>query len=159
MKVYNQDKTKILEEYDLTKGYLKDDKLIHHYDEIPFIEEQGHYETIREYANGGKDVEWVVDVKGQEYQPARDEEENIYVYIPYTENELLKIKNERRISELRNYLNNVWSWQMERYNAEKVEIELGIREENNFTINLEELIISRKNVVDEINKLEEELKK
>lgn len=26
------------------------------------VEEQGHYETICEYPNGGKDVEWVVDV-------------------------------------------------------------------------------------------------
>ena len=95
MKVYNKDKTEILEKYDLTKGYLKDDTLIRHYDEIPYVEEQGHYETIREYANGGKDVEWVVDVKGQKYQPARDEEENIYVYIPYTENELNEIKKDR----------------------------------------------------------------
>ena len=95
MKVYNQDKTKILEEYDLELGNLKDDKLINHYDEIPFIEEKGHYETIREYENGGKDVEWVVDAKGQEYQPARDEEEKIYVYIPYTENELNEIKKDR----------------------------------------------------------------
>ena len=95
MKVYNQDKTNILEEYDLTKGYLKDDKLIHHYDEIPFIEEKGHYETIREYANGGKDVEWVVDVKGQEYHPSRDEEEKIYVYIPYTSIELEEIRKNK----------------------------------------------------------------
>ena len=31
MKVYNQEKTKILEEYDLSKGYLKEDILVTHY--------------------------------------------------------------------------------------------------------------------------------
>lgn len=95
MKVYNKDKTIELTEYDLEKGYLKDDILITHYDEVPYVEEKGHYETIREYSNGGKDVEWIIDVKGQEYQPARDEEENIQVYIYYTEDELLKIKKNK----------------------------------------------------------------
>ena len=81
MKVYNKDKTKILTEYDLEKGYLKEDVLTTHYPEVKAVEEKGHYETIAEYANGGKDVEWVVDVKGVEYKPARDEEEQIYVYV------------------------------------------------------------------------------
>lgn len=98
MKVYNQDKTNILELYDLSKGYLKEDILITHYDEVKAVEEKGHYETIAEYPNGGKDVEWVVDVKGVEYKPARDEEEEILVYIPYTEEEILENKK----NELRN---------------------------------------------------------
>lgn len=158
MKVYNQEKTTILEEYDLEKGYLKEDILITHYDEVQAVEEQFHYETIAEYPNGGKDVRKVIDIEGVEYQPARDVEDNIFIYIPYTACELQKIENERRIEELRNYLNNVWSWQMERYNAEVHEIKLGIRKENNFTISLENLIISRKDAVDEINQLEEEIK-
>lgn len=95
MKVYNKDKTKILTEYDLEKGYLKEDTLITHYDEVKAIEEQFHYETIREYANGGKDVIKVIDVAKVEYKPARDEEEKIYVYIPYTQEELLERKKEQ----------------------------------------------------------------
>ena len=97
MKVYNQEKTKLLEEYDLNKGYLKEDILITHYDEIEAVEEQFHYETIKEYENGGKDVIKVIDVAKVEYKPARDEEEKIYVYIPYTEEEILENKkNELR---------------------------------------------------------------
>lgn len=89
MKVYNQDKTQVLEEYDLEKGYLKEDTLITHYDEVQAVEEQFHYETIAEYPNGGKDVRKVIDIEGVEYKPARDEKENIYVYLTYTEEELL----------------------------------------------------------------------
>ncbi len=97
MKVYNQDKTILLEEYDLSKGYLKHDTLITHYDEVQAVEEQWHYETIAEYENGGKEIEKVIDVEGVEYEPARDEEEKILVYIHYTEEELLENKkNELR---------------------------------------------------------------
>lgn len=92
MKVYNQDKTQILEEYDLDKGYLKEDILTTHYDEVQAVEEQFHYETIAEYPNGGKEVEKVIDVESVEYKPARDEKENIYVYLTYTEEELLENK-------------------------------------------------------------------
>lgn len=95
MKVYNKEKTQELQEYDLEKGHLQPDKLfVKHYD---YVEEQGHYETIKEYENGGKDVEWVVDVKGVE---EHDEFEDIQIYIPYTEQEL----KEQRISELKKNL-------------------------------------------------------
>lgn len=88
MKIYNQEKRQVLNNPDLELGYLKEDVLIHNYPEIQAVEEQGHYKTIAEYPNGGKDVEWVVDVKGVDYQPARIEEENIYVYVPYSKAEL-----------------------------------------------------------------------
>jgi hypothetical protein len=97
MKVYNQEKNQILEEYDLTKGYLKNDTITNHYEEVKGVEEQWHYETIREYANGGKDVRKVIDVAGVPYSSAKDEIENIYVYVPYTEEEILENKkNELR---------------------------------------------------------------
>ena len=88
MKVYNKEKTQILPEYDLTKGYLIEGTITINQPEIPAVEEQFHYETIKEYENGGKDVKKVVDVAGVEYQPAKTYEEEIYVYIPYTPNEL-----------------------------------------------------------------------
>ena len=56
MKVYNKEKTQILPEYDLTKGYLMEDTITINQPEIPAVEEQFHYETIKEYENGGKDV-------------------------------------------------------------------------------------------------------
>lgn len=92
MKIYNEDKTEILEEYDLEKGYIKEDIIITHYEEVKAVEEQFHYETIAEYPNGGKEVEKVIDVESVEYKPARDEKEKILVYIPYTEEELLENK-------------------------------------------------------------------
>lgn len=98
MKVYNQEKNQILEEYDLSKGYLKEDTITTHYEEVKVVQEKWHYETIKEYANGGKDVRKVVDVVGVPYSPARDEVENIYVYVPYTEEEILENKK----NELRN---------------------------------------------------------
>lgn len=88
MKVYNEDKTKELLEYDLTKGYLKDDKLTIHHDKIEGVKEEGHYKTIKIYPNGGKDVEWIVDKKGIEEKDAYDEEISIQIYIPYTKKEL-----------------------------------------------------------------------
>ena len=54
-----------LETYDNTKGYLVNDKvLIAHHEAVEAVEEQGHFETVAEYPNGGKDVEWVVDKSG-----------------------------------------------------------------------------------------------
>lgn len=88
MKVYNESKTELLEQYDLEKGYLKEDFIVHNFPESHEIKEISHYETIKVYPNGGKDVKKVIDVEGVEYKPARTENERIYIYIPYTAEEL-----------------------------------------------------------------------
>ena len=89
MRVFNEDKTQELKEYDLNKGHLELDKLfIRHHKAVEEIKEQWHYETIAEYPNGGKDVEKIIDVPYQAPQEAFDEYEDIYVYIPYTYEEL-----------------------------------------------------------------------
>lgn len=110
MKVYNQEKTQILENYDLEKGYLVNDTIT--LPEVQAVEEQGHYETIAEYENGGKDVKWVVEVEGVEYKPERQEE--IIVYIPYTKQELaekeLNDLRERREIECFPYINRGELW-------------------------------------------------
>lgn len=100
MKVYNENKTKELKEYDLEKGYLKDDTITIHHEAIEEIKEEGHFETVREYPNGGKDVEWIVDKKGVEGKDAYDEEINIQIYIPYTKEEL----EQQRLFELKDKL-------------------------------------------------------
>jgi hypothetical protein len=93
MRVFDITKTIELNEYDLNKGYLKDDKLfIALHPSVEAVQEQGHYETIAEYPNGGKDVEWVVDIPAVEAKEAYEEYEDIQVYIPYTEEELEKHK-------------------------------------------------------------------
>lgn len=65
-----------------------------------YIKEQGHYEVIKEYPNGGRDVKWVVDVPGQKACEAWDEYETILRFTPFTEKELA----EQRISFLKSYL-------------------------------------------------------
>ena len=100
MKVYNQEKTQVLTEYDLEKGHLESDTIT--MPEIPAVEEQSHIEVIAEYPNGGKEVKKVIDVVGQAYKPKHEEE--IAVYIPYTEEELQKFANEREIQECLQYL-------------------------------------------------------
>ncbi len=92
MKVYNQDKTQILETYDLEKGYLVPSTIVNTTSEIQEKKEVGHFVTKATYPNGGKDVEWVVDVPGVKYQPAKTVVEDIYIYIPYTAGDLAEIE-------------------------------------------------------------------
>ena len=95
MRVFDETKTIELKEYDLNKGYLKDEKLlIAHHEAVEAVEEQGHYETIAEYPNGGKDVEWVVDIQAVEAKEAYDEYEDILIYVQYNAEELEKKKEE-----------------------------------------------------------------
>ena len=104
MRVFDETKTTEIFYHDLEKGYLKADKLfIAHHEEVKAVEEQGHYEIVAEYPNGGRDVEWLVDVPSVEGREAYDEYEDIQVYVPYTEEELVKIKQEKyenRVVEL-----------------------------------------------------------
>lgn len=104
MKVYNQDKTEILTEYDLEKGYLKADVLETKIPEQKAVSEVFHYEVVKEYPNGGKDEKKVIDVEGKPYIPAHIETEDICVYIPYTESELERIAIKREIEELKTNL-------------------------------------------------------
>lgn len=88
MRIFDENGIEI-ESPDLEKGYLKNDSLfIMHHPEIQAVEEVGHFETVAEYPNGGKDVEWVIDVAGVQAQAAWDEYEEILRFVPYTETEL-----------------------------------------------------------------------
>ena len=102
MRVFNEDKTQELKEYDLNKGHLELDKLfIRHHKAVEEIKEQWHYETIAEYPNGGKDVSKVIDVPYQAPQEAFDEYEDIYVYIPYTYEELEELNKPSELEILK----------------------------------------------------------
>ena len=82
MKIYNETKTQLLnkEDLDLTKGFLVEDYIEIKHEEVPYIEEQYHYEVVKEYDNGGKDIVKVIDIKGQEHKDAYTEKETIQVY-------------------------------------------------------------------------------
>lgn len=89
-------------ELDFSKGYLKEEKIfIKHHDAVSAVEEQGHYEIIKEYPNGGKDVEWIIDVPKVEAKEAYDEYEYIQRFVKFTQKEL----NSFRIEELKQKLN------------------------------------------------------
>ena len=78
---------------DLNIGHLVEDKIfVAHHAAVEAVEEQWHYETIKEYPNGGKDVRKVIDIPGVKAQEAWDEYENIQRYVPYTEEELAEIE-------------------------------------------------------------------
>lgn len=82
MKIYNENKTQILNEndLDLTNGYLVEDYIEIQHKEVPYVKEQYHYEVVKEYDNGGKDIVKVTDVKGQEHKEAYTEKEPIQIY-------------------------------------------------------------------------------
>ena len=105
MRIFDKTKTIELTEYDLEKGYLKPDVLETNIPEQTAIEEVFHYEVIREYPNGGRTMEKVVDVEGRPYIPAHVETEEIQIYVPYTERELEIILANREIYELKQKLN------------------------------------------------------
>lgn len=78
-----------IENPDYEFGYLKEEKLfIQHHEAVEAVVEEGHWNVIAEYPNGGKDVEWVIDVEEVEAAEAWDEYEDIMRYVLYTEEEL-----------------------------------------------------------------------
>ena len=94
MESYNEN-MELIENPDLSFGYLKSGTRTVHNDAVEGVQEVWHYETVSEYPNGGKDVHKVVDVPGVEAKPARDEGIPIQIYVPYTQDELDRIDAER----------------------------------------------------------------
>lgn len=81
-----------LEELDLSTGSLEYGVIVHHHDAVAEVKEQGHWVTERVYPNGGKDVKWVVDIEGVEAKDAYDENEGIYIFTPYTPEQIERNK-------------------------------------------------------------------
>ena len=104
MRIFNQDKTKELNPEELREGHLKDDVIVTHIPAVCGVEERGHFETVKEYANGGKDVRWVVDEPAVEEVEAHDEVEYIKIYVPYTDEEKQRRAAIERIAELKQLL-------------------------------------------------------
>lgn len=133
-RVFNQDKTQELTEYDLTLGRLAEDKLLLAYhdavaaatEEENALALQGEgktvtqigerwYEVTAVYTNEITDPETGEttfvpkgrDLKRIAATPAKeawDETEDIHVYVPYTEQELAAIAARKAISEAKAYL-------------------------------------------------------
>lgn len=69
-------------------GRLVPDTIIVEHPAVEAVAEQGYYVTVAEYPNGGKDVEWVVDVAGVTGREAWTETEEVMRYTPFTAAEL-----------------------------------------------------------------------
>ena len=102
MRIFDQKGNELrTEAVDCKKGRLVEDRLlITRHKAVKPVAEQGHWKTVKEYPNGGKEVEWVVDVPAVEARDAWDEYEDIMRYIPFDDAALRKA----RIAELKQLL-------------------------------------------------------
>lgn len=88
MKIYDENDMEI-EAPDLNKGYLTEEKrFVAHHEAVEAVAEVGHYETIAEYQNGGKDVSWIIDTPGVAAKDAWDEFETVQVFHEYSAEEI-----------------------------------------------------------------------
>lgn len=99
MKIIDKD-GKELKSADRSKGRLvKEKRFVAHHEAREAVQEQWHYETVKEYPNGGKDVRKVIDVPGVEAAEAWDEYEDVMRYVPFTEEELAERKEKKEKSK------------------------------------------------------------
>lgn len=110
MKIYNQEKTELIDNPDLEKGYLINDKITTLIPEQKEVKQISHYEPIRIYYRDGtqssgedydpskpvkgREMKEVIDVEGVPYIPEHEEYEEIQIYIPYTEEQLKVLKQQ-----------------------------------------------------------------
>ena len=94
----------VVENPDLTLGYLVDDTEPVEHPAVEGVEEVSHYETVAEYSNGGRDVRKVIDVPGVPAQAAWTEQVPVQRYIRYTEEELAAQEEERKKQEAKDKL-------------------------------------------------------
>lgn len=94
----------VVENPDLTLGYLTGSTEEVTHPAVEGVEEQWHWETVTEYPNGGKDVQKVVDRPGVQAQKAWVEQVPIQKYIRYTAEELAAQEEERKKAESRKKL-------------------------------------------------------
>ena len=94
----------VVENPDLTLGYLTDDTQPLEHPAQEAVAEVTHYETVAEYPSGGRDVQRVVDVPGVPAKPAWTEQLPIKRYIRYTAEELAAQEEARKKAEAREKL-------------------------------------------------------
>ena len=89
----------VVENPDLTLGYLTTSTEEVAHPAVEGVEEQWHWETVTEYPNGGRDVRKVIDVPGVPAQAAWTEQVPIQKYIRYTAEELAAQEEARKKAE------------------------------------------------------------
>ena len=86
----------VVENPDLTAGYLAADTEAVEHPAQEAVEELSHYETVAQYPNGGKDVRKVIDRAAVPAAPAWTEQLPIQKYIRYTAEELAAQEEARK---------------------------------------------------------------
>lgn len=86
----------VVENPDLTAGYLAADTEAVEHPAQDAVKELSHYETVAEYPNGGKDVRKVIDRAAVQAAPAWTEQVPIQRYIRYTAEELARREKEQQ---------------------------------------------------------------
>lgn len=94
----------IVENPDLTLGYLVGDTEPLEHPAVEGVEEVSHYETVAEYPNGGRDVRKVIDTPGVPAKAAWTEQVPIQRYVLYTAEELAAQEEERKKQEAKDKL-------------------------------------------------------
>ena len=94
----------VVENPDLTLGYLTDDTQPLGHPAQEAVAEVAHYETVAEYPGGGRDVRKIIDVPGVPAQAAWTEQVPIQKYVRYTAEELAAQEEERKKAEAREKL-------------------------------------------------------
>lgn len=117
MRIFNENKTIEIKDYDKNLYYLKEDKLfIKHHPKVEAIKQISHYEVFRvNEKTGGIEYREVID---RPYEPeieAYDEYEDIYVIVPYT----IEEKYMNKIHELTNWFDNYFRMQLEQHSWQK----------------------------------------
>lgn len=87
MRIFNENKTQEIQDYNEELYYLKDDKLfIKHHEAVEEIKQVSHLEIVRRNEKtGGVEYQEIIDVPYQPAKEAYDEYEDIQVIVPYTE--------------------------------------------------------------------------
>lgn len=89
----------VVENPDLTLGYLTADTEEITHPAVDGVEEQWHWETVTEYPNGGRDVKKIIDRPGVQAQEEWVEQVPIQKYIRYTAEELAAQEEARKKAE------------------------------------------------------------
>ena len=94
----------VIENPDLTLGYLVNDTEPLEHPAVEGVEEVSHYETVAEYPNGGRDVRKVIDTPGVAAKAAWIEQVPIQRYVRYTAEEMAAQEEERKKQEAKDKL-------------------------------------------------------
>lgn len=94
----------VIENPDLTLGYLVDDSEPLEHPAVEGVEEVSHYETVAEYPNGGRDVRKVIDTPGVAAKAAWIEQVPIQRYVRYTAEEMAAQEEARKKQEAKDQL-------------------------------------------------------